>query len=221
VTGRDPVVVRHNKVDLALHSLADGAGRPLLLLHGLGERTPATIPDTVAAWPGPVWGLDFTGHGRSTIPVGGGYTAELLMADADHALAHLGPASLYGRGMGAYVALLLAGARPALVRGAILVDGPGLNGGGIRPGVLAVIAIDPAETGPPDPFALTEMARDVRPPDYAAGFARQAVERAGVEHALVVAAKGRPEWLSAVVGEFGVEVASIGEALAMVAGQAG
>lgn len=215
------VVLRHNRVELALHRLSDGEGRPLLLLHGLGERTPERVPATAATWPGPVWGLDFTGHGRSTVPIGGGYTAELLMADADQALAHVGPAAVYGRGMGAYVALLLAGARPTEVRGAVLVDGPGLNGGGIRPSALAVITIDPTETGPPDPFALTEMARDVRPPDYAVGFARQAMERSGLPHAVVVAAKGRPEWLSAVVGEFGVEVATIHDALALVANQTG
>ena len=54
------------------------------------------------------------------------------MADADAALAHLGPATVYGRGLGAYVALLIAGARPDLVRGAVLDDGPGLVGGGSR-----------------------------------------------------------------------------------------
>ena len=36
-------------------------------------------------WPGPVYGLDFTGHGASTVPVGGGYSAEMLLADADTA----------------------------------------------------------------------------------------------------------------------------------------
>ena len=33
--------------------------------------------------------LDFTGHGLSTIPPGGGYNAEILLADADIALAAL------------------------------------------------------------------------------------------------------------------------------------
>ena len=33
--------------------------------------------------------LDFTGHGQSTIPAGGGYNAEILLADADIALAAL------------------------------------------------------------------------------------------------------------------------------------
>ena len=35
----------HNQVQLALHQLQDGSGRPLLLLHGLGEASPTTVPD--------------------------------------------------------------------------------------------------------------------------------------------------------------------------------
>ena len=51
-------------------------------------------------------------------------------ADVDAALAALEPQTLYGEGLGAYIALLTAGARPDRVRGAILADGPGLAGGG-------------------------------------------------------------------------------------------
>ena len=55
------------------------------------------------------------------------------MGDVDAALAHLGPSTVLGRGLGAYIALLIAGARPDLVRGAVLADGPGLVGGGREP----------------------------------------------------------------------------------------
>ena len=91
------------------------------------------------------------------------------MGDADIALAHLGPSTVVGRGLGAYVALLIAGARPHLVQGAVLCDGPGLAGGGIGPISSAVLTIDDhaGEDGPPDPWALVELARDVRPADYA------------------------------------------------------
>ena len=34
-------LLTHVKVQLALHELRPGTGRPLLLLHGLGERTPS------------------------------------------------------------------------------------------------------------------------------------------------------------------------------------
>ncbi|MEO6988203.1 MAG: alpha/beta hydrolase, partial [Aquihabitans sp.] len=98
----DTVHIKHVGVDLALHQLREGTGRPLLLLHHLGGATPTEVPRHLAAWTGPVWGLDFTGHGASSIPAGGGYTAETLMADVDHALGHLGECTLYGQGLGAY-----------------------------------------------------------------------------------------------------------------------
>ncbi|MPY95909.1 MAG: alpha/beta hydrolase [Acidimicrobiia bacterium] len=216
------VSLAHNKVSLALHQLRGpllptSPVRALLLLHGLGEHIPAGAPAEVGPWPGPVWGLDFTGHGRSTVPVGGGYTCELLMADVDVALHHLGEATLYGRGLGAYVALLVAGARPALVRGAILADGPGLSGGGTRPGTVAIVTVDPAGSGPPDPFALLELSRDVRPADYAQAFAREAVRSSGLDVPLVVSAYARPEWLRAVSEEYGVETLPVARALELFA----
>ena len=207
------VNLRHVRVDLALHQLSDSAGRPLLLLHGLGEHSPATVPEWAAAWPGPVHALDFTGHGDSSIPAGGGYTAEVLMGDADAALAHLGPATVLGRGLGAYIALLIAGARPDLVRGAILADGPGLAGGGPVPGSPTVLRLDRTAPAPPDPFALAELARDVRPPDYAAAFVFQAVNRSELAEPIAVSAQSRPEWLRAVVDSPGVRVLPVNEAL--------
>ena len=88
-TGRTTTLLTHVKVELALHELRPGTGRPLLLLHGLGERTSTHVPPAAEAWPGPVFGLDLTGHGGSSRAPGGGYTAEILMADVDTALAHL------------------------------------------------------------------------------------------------------------------------------------
>jgi pimeloyl-ACP methyl ester carboxylesterase len=202
------VTLRHNKIDLALHRLRGPASagaddRPLLHLHGLGERSPAAVPPHLAAWPGPVWALDFTGHGASTVPRGGGYFSELLMADVDTALAHLGPATVYGRGLGAYVALLIAGARPDLVRGAILDDGPGLAGGGVEPGTPFVLGVPLGASGPPDPYALLELSHDVRPPDYATSYARQAATLSDLDTPLAVAAVVRPPWLAAVAAEPG------------------
>lgn len=218
--------VVHNRVQLALHPLRNataGLDRPLLLLHGLGERTPSAPPLWAEAWPGPIWGLDFTGHGASTVPTGGGYTAEMLMADTDAALAELGPSTVLGRGLGAYVALLIAGGRPELVRGAILADGPGIAGGGVRPGTAYVPrlsrmgATPELEQLPPDPYALFELSRDVRPPDYAQEYVRQAVQWSGLDRPIAVAAVNRPEWLAAVVAEPGVVEATVAEALALFA----
>lgn len=206
----------HNRVTLALHELGGGAGdKPLLLLHGLGERSPVKVPTSVAgAWTGPVYALDFTGHGASTVPAGGGYTCEMLMADADAALRHLGRATVLGRGLGAYIALLIAGARPDLVRGAILTDGPGLAGGGSGASSPMIPAVDPNASSPPDPWALVELALDPRPPDYATSFVRQAAHLSGLENPITVSALARPEWLDAVAQEPGVQTTTVEEALA-------
>ena len=215
------VTLAHNKVRLALHHLRDGldgaGGRPLLHLHGLGERSPETVPEHLASWPGPVWALDLTGHGRSSLPAGGGYSCEVLMGDADSAVAHLGPVTVYGRGLGGYVALLIAGARPELVRGAVIDDGPGLTGGGLEPGT-PFIPQQPFEvTGTPDPYALLELSTDVRPPDYATTFARLAATQSGLDVTLAVAARVHPPWLTAVANEPGVQVMPVADALALFA----
>jgi len=211
----------HNKVCLALHHLHDGgSGRPLLILHGLGEHAPDSVPAWAAAWDGPVAALDFTGHGQSTIPPGGGYNAEILLADADIALAALagdtGEITVAGRGLGAYIALMLAGARAPQVHGAVLMDGVGLAGGAILPTSGSFVVLQPSPT-PPDPYALFEMSRDLRPPDYATHFVRLAVEGSGLDEPIAVCGITRPPWLAAVVDEVGVITCTIEEALALYA----
>ncbi|MEO6629653.1 MAG: alpha/beta hydrolase [Aquihabitans sp.] len=212
MTGRQTVHLTHVRVELALHQLRAGDGRALLMLHGLGEDTPVVVPSHLAAWPGPIWGLDFTGHGASTVPAGGGYTAEILMADVDCALAHIGDATLVGRGLGAYVALLAAGACASLVTGAILADGPGLAGGGPSPHSPSAIRVA-ASRFTPDPYALIELARDIRPPDYATDYARQAAEFSGLDTSIAVVSRVRPPWLATVADEPGVLVTTMAHAL--------
>lgn len=217
-TGPAPTrTVRHGHISLALHQLADAPGRPLLLLHGLGEHTPVYAPNWVSSWPGPIWGLDFTGHGASTLSRGGGYTAEMLLGDADAALEVLGSATVAGRGLGGYVALMLAGARASQIHGAVICDGPGLAGGGIQPGSPFVVVPRFGLGVTPDPFAMVELARDVRPPDYAVNYVRFAFEAAPVADPISVAATVRPEWLAAVAAEPGVVSASRTDSLAAYA----
>ncbi len=214
--------LRHNLLTLALWELRAGSGRPLLLLHGLGERITPAMLDAVESWPGPVHGLDFTGHGGSDVPSGGGYYCEVLMADADAALAALTAdgaddgVTVVGRGLGGYIALLIAGARPAQVRGAVITDGPGLLGGG--PGPTSQNLFRPAQDGTtPDPVAMVELAGDVRPPDYARTFAWQASALSGRETAIAVAAVNRPPWLAEVVAQPGVVETGLTAALELFA----
>ncbi|NQY56148.1 MAG: alpha/beta hydrolase [Ilumatobacteraceae bacterium] len=213
--------LRHGKVELALHHLraaTDDTARPLLLLHGLGEQSPTEAPEWTRGWPGAIVALDFTGHGASTLPRGGGYTAELLLGDADIALAALTDGdpersiTVAGRGLGAYTALQLAGARASQVHGAILTDGPGLAGGPTGPTSTSYFSL--ATNGQtPDPYALVELSRDLRPPDYATSFVRLALAGSELDEPVAVASMFRPEWLNAVAGEHGVIDTTLGEAL--------
>ncbi len=207
-------LLTHNRILLALHTLRPGIGRPLLLLHGLGEQSPDSAPAFTDDWAGPVVALDFTGHGASTMPVGGGYTAEILLADADAALTHLGDATVVGRGLGAYIGLLLTGARAENVHGTVLADGPGLSGGPSFPTSQPVFSLETVDSTP-DPYALVELGRDLRPPDYATTFTRMAVQRSALDEPITVVARFRPSWLRAVAEEPGVaEATSIAAALA-------
>lgn len=213
----ETVSLRHNRITLALHRVRDGHGRPLLLLHGLGEDA-ARMAGLDIPWPGPVWALDFTGHGQSTVPRGGGYSCEILMADVDVALRHIGEATVLGRGLGAYVAFLIAGARPQLVRGAVLTDGPGLAGGPVHVSSSPEIVEVDRPGVAPDPWALIELSRDARPATYALTFAKLAANGAGLDDPIAVCCRVTPPWLEAINAEPGVATGlSVNEALEMYA----
>lgn len=198
------VRLRHNRVELALHQVRAGEGRALLLLHGLGESA-ERMSTLHVNWKGPIWALDFTGHGESDVPRGGGYSAEILMADADVALRHIGEATIVGRGLGAYIAFLIAGARPTLVRGAVLLDGPGLAGGAVHmASSTELTSAGPRLGQSPDPWALIELSRDARPPSYAVTFARLATATSGLDDPIAVSCKVSPPWVEAISAEPGV-----------------
>jgi pimeloyl-ACP methyl ester carboxylesterase len=173
-------------VSLVLHELRPGSGDQLLLLHELGGSS-ARWDGFADAWPGAVFSLDFAGHGASSSRAGGAYAPELFAADADAVIAAIGPCRIAGAGLGAYVALLLAGGRPSEVSAALLIPGDGLDGGGPLPDFAHPARI-------PDEMLVTSGA-DVRPPDYAREFGLAA-------RRLLLAEDGgpRPPWWESLRG---------------------
>jgi len=212
--------IQHNRVRLALHELQPGAAasfRPLLLLHGLGESTPTSLP-TGLSWPGPVLGLDFTGHGESTLPTGGGYTAEILVADADAVISRIGSVTIVGRGLGAYIGLLVTGARPELVRGLALSDGAGLVGGGTEPGSASIVYPEPGRHASPDPYALVELSRDPRPESYVQNFMDFILDGSDLAEPVNIHTALHPPWIEALLGGPGVSRDPLPVALQRFAG---
>ena len=189
--------LRHARHHIELHQLSDAAGPALLFLHALFGRAADAEP-LAALWSGPVYALDFPGHGQSDWLPGGAYYPEYFAASADIALEHIGGAALIGAGLGAYVALLLAGTCPDRIPSTLLLPGEGLAGAGGDP--------DPRRSPPcldellraakPSkgtyPFVATiDLA--VRPPEYAQTFA------AGARRLLLAEdGSARPPWWNAL-----------------------
>lgn len=114
-----------------LHVEERGAGRPTLLLQGLGYASWAwELQATAVAQVGRAIVMDNRGAGRSGKPAGP-YTVAQMADDAAAVLDDVdgGPALVVGASMGGYVAMTLALRRPDLVRGLVLVasspGGPG------------------------------------------------------------------------------------------------
>ena len=197
------------RVSLWLEPLRAAAGPSLLLLHELGGSAADFGAAAELDWPGSIHALDFSGHGRSGRLVGGAYTPEQLTADADAALAHLGNAHLLGVGLGAYVALLLAGARAQRVPGVALLYGGGIAGGGVAydftrppeaPPRQSVDTSHELQSRPhADPVALFCLRTDPRPDDYAPRFAA-----AARRVLLVDSGDAMPPWWQAVARVDGV-----------------
>ncbi len=120
--------------------------------------------------------------------------------------------TVFGRGLGAYIGLQLAGARASQVHGAIMLDGPGLAGGPTGPTSQSFFSLPPSTTTP-DPYALVELGRDLRPPDYVRSFVQLAVTGSKLEEPVAVCTVFRPEWLAAVADERGVMDVTLTEAL--------
>ena len=77
--------------------------------------------------------------------------------------------------------------------------------------------MNPKQPSPPDPYALVELATDIRPRDYASVFARQAAQFSGLSQPIAVCARERPAWLAAVMSELDIEPVRLSQALAAYA----
>ncbi len=208
--------LRHARHHIELHQLSQRRGPALLFLHQMFGSSADGEPLT-AAWEGSVYALDFPGHGRSEWLPGGAYYPEYFAASADIALQQIGTAVVAGAGVGAYVALLLAGGRPDLIPAALLLPGVGLAGGGVAP--------DPSQplpdfatwsrikTNGSDPL-VTGMEMFPRPPDFTQRFAAAA-------RRVLLAEDGSarpPWWEEARTSPSAVAVSgSVGEMLAVLA----
>ncbi len=175
----------HGRAAVEFHTLKQGEGRPLLLLHALGSSSAAWPDRILDGFAGPVFAIDFAGHGMSSRLRGGAYYPEHFLADADLALEQIAePCALLGAGIGAYVALMLAGSRPDSVLGGLLVDRAGFDGVGSLPDDELVFEdiegferfIAEASTGfavGTDPL-VAQCAGDMRPTHYAKSYAQAA-----------------------------------------------
>jgi len=198
----------HGRIQLELHTLREAPGLPLLLLHELGGAASHWKIDDFAAWPGPIHALDFPGHGASDRLLGGGYTPEYFLADADialHAIDSEGCCALAGAGLGGYVAMLLAAARRASVPAALILPGRGLAGGGLSPDWSrplfrgleewdADIATRTARYLPSTDPMVAECERDIRPESYVRPFAEEA--RRLILSESIASADDVPSWWS-------------------------
>lgn len=122
-----------------LHFLAGGAGRPVVLIHGLGGRADdwaAVMPRLLAAGFS-VYAPDLLGHGTSDKPdvdYSIALQAEMVRQFLDER--KLEQVDLLGWSMGGWVALKLAAEQPRRVRTLTLVDSAGFAFNAPDPNVL-------------------------------------------------------------------------------------
>jgi pimeloyl-ACP methyl ester carboxylesterase len=114
---------------VALHGVQNAAaGTPLVLLHGVGRRWQdwLGVRPALEAW-GPVWALDFRGHGWSRRAPDGAYRVADHVADVvrwlDEMASHA-PVAIVGHSLGGMVAAGAAAARPGRVAAVVLEDPP-------------------------------------------------------------------------------------------------
>lgn len=148
---------------VALHLVEWRAGEsPCLFLHGLGQHA-RVWDDVVPLVPSGhrVLGLDHRGHGASAWSADRRYGIDALVADVLRVLDALALARvvLVGHSLGGHVAIRVAAARGAGVRGLVVVEaGPELKRRGVRR-VVANERHEPRAYGAIDDYVATLAAR--------------------------------------------------------------
>lgn len=109
---------------IELFYIDQGAGDPVVLIHGLGSSSndwQLQIPVLTPTFR--VIAVDLRGHGRSSKPLGP-YTMPMFADDVAQLIEVLGiaPCHVVGLSLGAMTALELSAARPDLVKSAVIVN---------------------------------------------------------------------------------------------------
>ena len=199
-------MLRHGKIDLALHHLRSGpAGRrrPHAAAAPRSRRIVTRFGAAGARPAGrarsPRWTSPGTAGRRCR--TGGGYTAELLLADADVALGALTgddparPVTVVGSGP-RRLHRVAVGRQPARSRARCDPHRRAWpRRWADRADVAELLLALTTDGSTPDPYALVELGRDLRPPDYAASFVRLALSGSPLDEPIAVCAVIRPEWL--------------------------
>jgi pimeloyl-ACP methyl ester carboxylesterase len=114
-----------------LHFLVGGAGRPLILLHGLGSRGEdwANLIPQLIAGNHRIYAVDLLGYGQSSQPKDAPYSISQQAAIVEAFLdtQHLRQVDLAGWSMGGWIAMKVALQQPERVRRLVLLDSAGLR----------------------------------------------------------------------------------------------
>ncbi len=165
-----------------MHYLVGGAGRPLVLVHGLGSRAVdwANLIPRLIAGGHRVYAVDLLGYGRSAQPRDADYSISQQAAMVEGFLdsQHLQQVDLAGWSMGGWISMKVALQQPQRVRRLVLLDSAGLR---------FTLGFDPALFQPESPNDLAQLQELLVPhPRPLPGFLAVAMLRRGDDIGWVV-----------------------------------
>jgi pimeloyl-ACP methyl ester carboxylesterase len=170
--------VRSNYVTVhgyKMHYLVGGAGRPLLLVHGLGSRGEdwANLIPQLINGGNRVFALDLLGYGGSEQPRNAHYSISQQAGMVEGFLdsQHLQQVDVAGWSMGGWIAMQVALQQPQRVRRLVLLDSAGLR---------FQLSFDPALFQPASAMDLVKLEELLMPhPRPLPGFLAMAMLRRG------------------------------------------